>query len=126
VNEVLDLAKIEAGRLSLQSVTARAAMSADAALALVQPAADERGITLSARCVWEVDALYQGDEDRVRQILVNILTNAVKFTEPGGSVSLECGVTSRPDAEARVRDGDYVFLRITDTGVGIPASHLAA
>jgi signal transduction histidine kinase len=125
VNEVLDLAKIEAGRLSLHCMTARAATSADAALALVQPAADERGITFPARCL-DADALYEGDEDRVRQILVNILNNAVKFTEPGGHVSLECGVSSRPDAEARLRDGVYVYLRVTDTGIGIPPNHLAA
>jgi signal transduction histidine kinase len=126
VNEVLDLAKIEAGRLSLQCMIARAALSADAALALVQPAADDRGIVLSARCLCEVDALYEGDEDRVRQILVNILTNAVKFTEPGGRVSMECGVATRPDGEARLGEGAYVYLRITDTGIGIPPNHLAA
>jgi signal transduction histidine kinase len=125
VNEVLDLAKIEAGRLALQCLTARVAVSADAALALVQPAADERGISFSTRCL-DVDTLFEGDEDRVRQILVNVLTNAVKFTEPGGHVSLECGVTSRPDAETRLRDGTYVYLRITDTGIGIPPNHLAA
>jgi signal transduction histidine kinase len=126
VNEVLDLAKVEAGRLALHSVVARVGLSADAALSLVQPAADERGIELVGHCLGEVDALYEADEDRVRQILVNLLTNAVKFTDAGGQVSLECGVTARPDATARLHDGTYIYLRVEDTGVGIPSDRLSA
>jgi len=68
--------------------------------------------------------MYEGDEDRVRQVLVNLLNNAVKFTEPGGSVCVECGLTPRPDAEARVSGGPWVFMRVTDTGCGIPPDHL--
>jgi signal transduction histidine kinase len=125
VNEVLDLAKVEAGRLSLQITTARAGTTADAALALVQPAAEGRGIRLGGQCDGIVDADYQGDEDRVRQILVNLLNNAVKFTEPGGIVSLECGVAKQPDVTARTQGGPFVYLRVSDTGCGIPEDQLA-
>jgi signal transduction histidine kinase len=125
VNEVLDLAKVEAGRLSLHVSVARAGATADAALSLVQPVAEARGISLTAQSFGNADAMYEGDEDRVRQILVNLLNNAVKFTEPGGQVVLECGTTSRPDAEARVIAGPWIYLRVTDTGIGIPADQIA-
>jgi signal transduction histidine kinase len=124
VNEVLDLSKVEAGRLSLQSTVARAGQTADAALALVQPVAESRGIRFTAKCLGDTDALYEGDEDRVRQVLVNLLNNAVKFTDPGGTVTVECGVTKRPDAEARLAGAPWVYLRVTDTGCGIPRDHL--
>ncbi len=124
VNEVLDLAKVEAGRLSLHIDTARVGQTADAALALVQPAAEARAINFSSHCDGDGGALYDGDEDRVRQIIVNLLTNAVKFTEPGGSVTLEAGVTRRPDPEARLFGGPWVFVRVTDTGIGIPPDQL--
>src|SRR5947209_7814519 len=126
VNEVLDLAKVEAGRLSLQVGVARAGQTADAAISLVQPAAEARGIRFSGKCLGEFEALYEGDEDRVRQILVNLLTNSVKFTEPGGVITLECGVTKRPDPEARLIGGPFVYLRVTDSGIGIPAEQLSS
>ena len=126
VNEILDLTKIEAGRLQLDIRTANASTTADAALALVQPLAERRGIALSPKCACDGEIAYQGDEDRVRQILVNLLTNAVKFTEPGGSVSLDCGVVEQADAEARLPGGPWMYLRVTDTGIGIPSSQIAA
>jgi hypothetical protein len=61
----------------------------------------------------------------VRQILVNLLANAVKFTEPGGEVALECGTAVQPDPEARVHgSGKWVFFRVRDTGVGIDPKQL--
>jgi signal transduction histidine kinase len=125
VNEVLDLAKVEAGRLSLQMGVARANVTADEAIALVQPAANARGIELTAHCPADLDAVYEGDVDRVRQILVNLLTNGVKFTEPGGRVHLECGVTTEPSPEARVSSAACVSIRVEDTGIGIPREQLA-
>jgi signal transduction histidine kinase len=126
VNEVLDLAKVEAGRLSLHTSLAHAGRTADAAFALVQPIAESRGIVVSVRHADESAATYDGDEDRVRQILVNLLNNAVKFTDPGGSVRVECGLTNQPDPEARLMGGPWVFWRVTDTGIGIAPAQLAA
>jgi hypothetical protein len=126
VSEVLDLAKVEAGRLSLQHGVGRTRPAADAALALVQPVAESRGIVLSPEYSDGGDATYEGDEDRVRQILVNLLNNAVKFTEPGGSVSIETGMTKQPDAEARLVNGSWIYFRVADTGIGIPPEQIAA
>jgi signal transduction histidine kinase len=125
VNEVLDLAKIEAGRLSVNIGLARAGDAADAALSLVQTRADEKGIRFTAQCVGDGDVIYEGDEDRVRQILVNLLTNAVKFTEPGGEVAVGCGTAPQADPEARVHGHPkWVYLRVRDTGVGISVEQL--
>ena len=125
VNEVLDLARIEAGRLSVNIGAGRAGDAADAALSLVQTRADEKGIRFVGQCMGDTDAVFDGDEDRVRQILVNLLSNAVKFTSPGGEVAIECGTSAEPDAEARVQAHPrWVYLRVRDTGVGIPQAQL--
>ena len=126
VNEVLDLSKIEAGRLSMQLGVAGAVETADAALSIVQPAAAGRGIQLAMRCTGDPNTTYQGDEDRVRQIIVNLLSNAVKFTEPGGQVSIDCGTTAQPDDNPRLTRGQWVYFRVTDTGIGIAPEQLAA
>jgi len=125
VNEVLDLAKIEAGRLSVSIGVARTREAADAALSLVQTHADEKGIRFAANCLGDGDTFYVGDEDRVRQILINLLSNAVKFTERGGQVALECGTTNDPDVEARLPEcPKWVYFQVRDTGIGIPPEHL--
>src|SRR5690349_13313614 len=125
VNEVLDLAKVEAGRLSLHTGLAHAGQTVDGALALVQPVAESRGIIISVHHADESEATYDGDEDRVRQILVNLLNNAVKFTDPGGSVRVECGLIDTSDPEARLMGGPWVYWRVTDTGIGIAPAQLA-
>ena len=126
VNEVLDLAKIEAGRLSVNIGVGRAGDAADGALSVVQTRAEEKGIRFVGQCMGDADAVFEGDEDRVRQILVNLLSNAVKFTDPGGEVAIECGTSAEPDPEARVQpQSRWVYLRVRDTGVGIPQAQLA-
>jgi signal transduction histidine kinase len=134
VNEVLDLAQVDAGRLSVQSSVARADDAAEAALALVQPIAEARGVSVYATRppsvgtrLEKADVAYEGDESRVRQILVNLLSNGVKFTEPGGRITVERGVAQQPEPEARLRgSGPWVYLRVEDTGVGIPAEQISA
>jgi signal transduction histidine kinase len=126
VNEVLDLAKIDAGRLTVQVGPTPAAATADGAAALVQPSAEGRGLTFTTRGVDDAVGHYAGDEDRVRQILVNLLVNAVKFTEAGGAVSLEYGRTTRPDPGARVpAGGRWIYFTVRDTGSGIPVDQLS-
>ncbi len=126
VNEVLDLTRIEAGRLSVQSGLARADMAAQGAVALVQPMAEERGVAVSVHRTEGAD-WYEGDEDRVSQILVNLLTNAVKFTEPGGQVTIAYGIARQPDPQARLHGlGPWVAIRVKDTGIGIPPDQISA
>ena len=125
VNEVLDLARIEAGRLTLQMGVGRLGTITDAAASLVQASADARGITLTTPSPGTAPLFFQGDEDRTRQILINLLNNALKFTPVGGTVSVECGQAAIAPAEARVTvEGAWVFVRVSDTGIGIPADQI--
>ena len=121
VNEVLDLAKVETGQLSLQSGIGKSDGAAEAALNLVKPLADAKNIAFSVEIPETTSLLFQGDENRVRQVLVNLLNNAVKFTNENGTISLHWGCTDSPDAEARLfGTGRWHFFRISDTGIGIP------
>ena len=125
VNEVLDLAKVEAGQLWLHDGVGHTHRAVDAAIALVQPAAEARGIELTARPPANDAVAYAGDEDRVRQILVNLLNNAVKFTPAGGRVTVEWGLTSRAEADARVfGHGPWCVIRVSDSGIGIPPDRI--
>jgi signal transduction histidine kinase len=125
VNEVLDLAKVEAGRLTVKTAAAKAFDVADTALAVVQGPAAERGIRLERRDA-QPDLRYDGDETRVRQILVNLLNNAIKFTAPGGQVTIECALTSRYDNARLAGSGPWVVFRVSDTGIGIPPGRIAS
>jgi signal transduction histidine kinase len=126
VNEILDLARVEAGKLTVQSEAAGARETIDSAIALAQPIAESRGILLT-NCDSSADIQYQGDEDRVRQILINLLNNAIKFTSAGGSVTIDCGTTPHRPANARLSDqGPWVTISVVDTGIGIPADRLAS
>lgn len=126
VNELLDLAKVDAGRLSVSITAAPARSAAEGAAALVQASADEHGITLSVEAAAGANVKYFGDEDRVRQILVNLLSNAVKFTGREGSVVLEYGETTEPGPSARLHRGAvWCYFQVADTGRGIPADQFS-
>ncbi len=127
VNDILDLAKVEAGRFSVANAPATVSDAITSALTLIQPQAEARNLTLVV--VPAIDALprYIGDDERVRQILVNVLSNAVKCTEPGGAITVEGIVTTTPDPEARLQPRNaHIRLSVTDTGSGIPAEKLRA
>ena len=107
INDILDLAKVEAGRMELQPATFQLDDTLRSATAMVRERATRQDVTLAVEIdpsVGEIEA----DERKVKQILFNLLSNAVKFTPPGGSVTLT----------ARVQADDAV-IGVRDTGVGI-------
>jgi signal transduction histidine kinase len=118
VNEVLDHAKAEAGEMSVAREPAMTGEAVAAALAIALPQAEAKGIRLVDARAGGAGVAYVGDEVRVRQILVNLLVNAVKFTPPGGRVTVTCDtvVDGGPSG-----DGPRATLRVEDTGVGIAA-----
>lgn len=121
VNEVLDLAKIESGTMRVEIRECVAGEAVNASLELVGLQAAAKGVRMDDRCEGACSALYLGDEDRVRQILVNLLANAVKFTDRGGSVSVQCAVVDDPPFGGTRRwHGRHLAFRVRDTGVGIP------
>ncbi|HEX8272945.1 MAG TPA: ATP-binding protein [Longimicrobiaceae bacterium] len=124
IEDVLDFARVEAGRLLVEPRRARLAEATEAALALVRPQAERQGIALEAEC--DAEAEYWGDENRVRQVLVNLLGNAAKFTAGGGRIRVACG-RGEPGPEAQLHGpGPWSCVRVEDTGIGIPADRLAA
>jgi signal transduction histidine kinase len=122
IDDILDLAKVESGRMILDQKTLAADASISAAIALVEPQAASAGVGLNTECAG-ASSRFVGDEDRVRQILVILLSNALKFTDRGGSVTMTCGTSRTPDAEANlVGGGPWTFIRVADTGIGISAT----
>jgi signal transduction histidine kinase len=127
VNEILDLAKVEAGGLALEGGVARPADTALEAVALVQPSAEAKGVSLVVASQGDEVTAFEGDDDRVRQILVNLVNNAVKFTPPGGQVVIEWATKAEADPGAHVTGrGPWCYIRVTDTGVGIPREKIGA
>jgi len=116
VGDVLDLAKIEAGRLELHSTSFVLAELIEASLQLLRASATRKALTLESHLAADLPREVIGDPNRLRQILINVLSNAIKFTEQG-SVVLEV---------TKDRAEDFVRFTATDTGIGIPAAKLAA
>ena len=127
IDDILDLARIEAGRMKVEHLRVQAAGTALAAIAVVRPLAERKGIRLEASCTSGQRAVYVGDDDRVRQILVNLVSNAIKFTDAGGSVEVACGSAVPPPGETELpEDVAMTFLRVSDTGIGIGSTELEA
>lgn len=113
VNDLLDLAKIEAGKFDLDFVAVDANATVRAALAMIRPEAERHHVFLRSALASSLPMVV-ADERTIRQVVINLLSNAVKFTEPGGQVIVTTTVSE---------DGE-VALRIRDTGVGMDSDDL--
>jgi len=107
INDILDLSKIEAGRMELEPTDFDLPSAIDNALTLVRERAGRRGITLG-RAIDERVGTIRADERKVKQVVLNLLSNAIKFTPEGGRI----------DVRATVSEGT-AEVSVTDTGVGI-------
>jgi signal transduction histidine kinase/CheY-like chemotaxis protein len=113
INDVLDFSKIEAGKIVLESRSFSPRALTEELLALTEPVARGRAVSLTASFSEALPRGVLGDESRVRQILQNLLSNAVKFTPEGGSVTVTCGL----DKDRGIR------FSVRDTGIGIAPEH---
>lgn len=113
IDDILDLSKIEAGRLELHEDTVDLAKTVSAAVRLVHTRANEGELRLLTRLPHPVPALW-ADQRQVMQMLVNLLTNAVKFTPRGGEITV---------GGRRTPDGGLI-LTVSDTGIGIAPGDL--
>jgi signal transduction histidine kinase len=125
VNGILDLAKVEAGRLIVANAPANVAEAITSAMTLIEPQAQAKNIELCVPSASDSLPAYIGDDGRVRQILVNLLSNAVKCTDPGGRITIDCATTTNPGAGPRLQARSaHVRITITDSGSGIAADKL--
>jgi PAS domain S-box-containing protein len=116
LNDVLDFSKIEAGKLELYDEPFDLAGLMRQCVSLFRLQADEKGLTLESRIDPSARECYLGDEGRIRQVLFNLLGNAIKFTM-SGSITLEAYALAHPEPGR-----ERLFFSVTDTGVGIPDS----
>jgi len=114
INDVLDMSKIEAGRMELDETIVNLGAVVDACLSMVQWRASQSGVELADGARVTLPDIV-GDERAIRQVILNLLTNAVKFTPRGGQVRVSGGVD---------RNGD-VSVTVTDTGIGMAPDTLA-
>jgi signal transduction histidine kinase len=109
INDILDLSKIEAGRMELELSTFSLVAALNNAVTLVRERAQTHGIKLELDVAPQLDTIV-ADERKVKQVVVNLLANAVKFTPDGGTITLRAA-----------RENGEVKLAIHDTGIGIAA-----
>jgi signal transduction histidine kinase/CheY-like chemotaxis protein len=131
INDILDLAKIEAGKVDLEEAPFHLRSSISSVLSTLGTMAAQKGLRLTHSVAPEVPSVVIGDRGRIDQVLVNVVGNAIKFTESGGihvtlsSAGAHPDPSGRPagavEAPVRVR----LLFEVTDTGVGIAPEKLA-
>ena len=110
INDILDLSKVEAGRMELDVVAFDLPTAIENALTLVRERAGRRGIALE----WAIDGrlgAIRGDERKIKQVLLNLLSNALKFTPEGGRVEVRADIAA-----------GFAEIAVTDTGIGIASA----
>lgn len=110
INQLLNFARVERGEVAIDVARVAVLDATREVMELIEPQATAKGISMTVVCE-DPDLFAMADPDRLRQILVNLLTNAVKFTLEGGSIRVGC------DA-----DMNRIKIAVSDTGIGIPAA----
>ena len=118
INDILDMSRIESGRLVLRKEEFSFGNMLDQIRTMVMAQCSDKGLTFTCRVNGHVDEYYIGDDMKLKQVLINILSNAIKFTEAPGSVSLT--------VEKTAMFGDQATLKfvVKDTGIGMDQSFL--
>ncbi|MBF0180189.1 MAG: CHASE domain-containing protein [Magnetococcales bacterium] len=115
INDVLDYSRLEAGRFSLIDAPFSPTVLVHETALLMRMAAEAKGLALVEEVAAEAPERLMGDEGRLRQVLINLLGNAVKFTQTG-----EIRLNLQPDP----RHPDHLLFAVTDSGIGIAEEHL--
>ncbi len=113
INDILDLSKVEAGKMELINVNYYIKVMADEIIGMMDMAASQRGLVLKYECDETIPCRYHGDDGRIKQILINILSNAIKFTKKG---YVRAYITGKPGKKA---NEELLTFCVEDTGCGI-------
>ena len=113
INDILDLTKVESGKLALETLDFDAASFVEVCMELLAPKAQEKGLELHTIIAPKLDTWISGDPYRFRQIILNLVSNAIKFTEKG-SVTVKLSADSSSDKTC------LLLVEVIDTGIGIP------
>ncbi len=114
INEILDLAMIESGRVTLSQESMSLTDILQDCQAMIEPQAQKRGLEMIFPSFDEPNYVH-ADRTRVKQVLINLLSNAIKYNRPGGKVTIECGKS----------DENHVQITVRDTGIGLSPEQLA-
>ncbi|MBI1339551.1 PAS domain-containing protein [bacterium] len=112
INDILDMAKIEAGKMQIVSRPIDPFDAVDAAVRMIRRRAEVKGLTLTAVADEDLPEI-NGDHRAIKQMTLNLVANAIKFTEAGGAIRVETAV-----------DGDWIVIRVKDNGIGISKQDL--
>lgn len=129
INDILDLAKISSGKMELLLATVSVKSLCESSLVFVKQQAFKKQIQLTSDILDTITTITV-DELRIKQVLINLLTNAIKFTPEGGQVTLKVTVKPIPNSEAalepeRSSNSLVILLQVIDTGIGISPTDLA-
>ncbi|WP_420128665.1 PAS domain S-box protein [Longimicrobium sp.] len=121
INEVLEIARIEAGRQSFSLEPVHLGTVMQEAVSLVRPMSEQYGVEVEEVAGTGRDGFVRADRQRLTQVLLNLLSNAIKYNRTGGIVRLSCAVDAAAYDPAEEDGGErHVWLRVEDTGQGIP------
>ena len=136
INDVLDFSRVEANRMPVDRTVVRLGDAVERAIEMVRPEARARGVELTDAVSGVAGAVAAwADDSRVRQILVNLLANSVKFTKPtgestsdeAGRITVSAGMATEPSPDAQlVGGGPWVYVSVEDSGIGVPADRIEA
>lgn len=125
INDILDYSKIESGKLGIESEPLNLQATIEEACDIAAPRAREKGLELLIDIGDELPTWVRGDITRLRQVLLNFVNNAVKFTEQG-QIVLSAHLLEDFDESRETDSGALIEFRVTDTGIGIPADRQGA
>ncbi len=114
INDILDFSKIEAGKLDLESIDFSLRNSLDHTIDMLSMRAKKKGLDMTCHILPVIPDNLVGDPNRMQQVLINLIGNAIKFTEQGE-------VHLHVDAESQIENEIFLHFSVTDTGIGIPS-----
>ena len=118
INDILDMSRIESGRMSLNEAEFSLREMLDQICTMIGGQCRDKGLTYDCRVNGRIDGCYIGDDTKLKQVLINILGNAVKFTPRGGAVTLDV------KRMAQFEDKSTLCFTVTDTGIGMDEAFL--